>query len=71
MTMDELRGQVSTTDWPIFLRVDSKDIEVKSRDDLMVPTAGTLVCVYRAGAFEVIDTAHIATSRRDNAARRL
>jgi hypothetical protein len=69
MSIDELRRQVSTTAWPIFLRVDSKDVEVGSRDDLMIPTVGNLICVYQAGAFEVLDTNHIAAIRRDKSIR--
>jgi hypothetical protein len=36
----------------------------------MVPPAGNLICVYREGAFEVIDARHVATLRRVKAARR-
>ncbi len=68
--MDELRRQLATTHWPIVLRVDGKDIEVPSREELMVPPAGNLVCVYREGAFEVIDCRHIATLRRVKSTRR-
>ena len=64
MTMDELRRQLATTQWPVFLRVDGKDIPVRSADELMVPPAGNLICVYEEGAFEVIDPGHIATLRR-------
>jgi len=70
MTMDELRRQLATTQWPVFLRVDGKDIPVGSRDDVMVPAAGNLICVYQEGAFEVIDSRHIATLRRVKSARR-
>jgi len=70
MTMDELRRQLATTHWPITLRVDGKDIPVESPDELMVPPAGTLVCVYHRGAFEVIDCSHIATVRREKSAER-
>ena len=70
MTMDELRRQLATTEWPVVLRVDGKDVEVNARDDLMVPTAGNLICVYQGGAFEVIDSAHIATLRRVKSAQR-
>jgi hypothetical protein len=70
MTMDELRRQLATTQWPVYLRVDGKDIEVSSADDLMVPHAGNLICVYQDGAFEVIDCRHIATLRRVKSARR-
>jgi hypothetical protein len=70
MTMDELRRQLATMQWPVFLRVDGKDIRVNSADELMVPSAGNLICVYEEGAFEVIDSRHIATLRRVKAARR-
>ena len=68
MTMDELKRQLARTEWPIFLRVDGKDIQVGSPDELMVPPAGNLICVYQEGAFEVIDCGHIATMRRERAA---
>jgi hypothetical protein len=70
MTMDELRRQLATAHWPIVLRVDGKDIQVGSREELMVPPAGNLVCVYQEGAFKVIDARHIATLRRVKSARR-
>jgi hypothetical protein len=70
MTMDELRRQLATTEWPLFLRVDGKDIRVGSAEELMVPPAGNLICVYEEGAFEVIDSRHIATLRRVKSARR-
>lgn len=70
MTMDEVRRQLATTQWPVFLRVDGKDIQVGSPDDLMVPRAGNLICVYQDGAFEVIDCGHIATMRRVKSTRR-
>jgi hypothetical protein len=63
--MDELRRQVATTAWPVTIRVDGKDIEVPSRDELMVPPAGNLVCIYQHGAFEIVDVEHIATLRRE------
>ena len=68
--MDELRRQLATTQWPIVLRVDGKDIQVNSREELMVPPACSLVCVYQEGAFEVIDARHIATLRRVKSTRR-
>jgi hypothetical protein len=70
MTMDELRRQFATTQWPVFLRVDGKDIEIGSSDELMVPPAGNLICVYQEGAFEVIDSRHVSTLRRVRASRR-
>jgi hypothetical protein len=68
--MDELRRQLATIQWPISIRVDSKDITVSSREDLMIPSAGNLICVYQGGAFEVIDSGHIATLRREKSSRR-
>lgn len=70
MTMDELRRQLATTQYPVSLRIDGKDIPVHSRDELLVPPAGNLVCVYEEGAFEVIDVRHIATLRRVKSGRR-
>ncbi len=70
MTMGELRQQLAATQWPIFLRVDGKEIQVGSADELMVPPAGNLICVYEEGAFEVIDCRHIATLRRVKSTRR-
>ena len=73
--MDELRRQLKTTQWPLFLRVDGKDVRVKdvrvsSSDELMIPPAGNLVCAYEDGAFEIIDCAHIAILRRVKSTRR-
>lgn len=70
MTMDELRRQLTTTQWPLVLRVDGKDIQVDAPEDLMVPRAGNLTCVYQEGAFEVIDSGHIATLRRVTSGQR-
>lgn len=70
MTMDELRRQLGTTQFPVFLRVDGKEIQVGSADELMVPPAGNLICVYQDGAFEVIDCRHIATFRRVKTTRK-
>ena len=64
MKMDELRRQLATTQWPVILRVDGKDIAINSREELMVPSAGDLICVYLDGAFEVIDSEHVATLHR-------
>jgi hypothetical protein len=69
MTMDELRRQLATTQWPLVLRVDGKDVSVKSREELMVPPAGNLICVYGEGTFEVIDCQHIATLHRTRSGR--
>jgi hypothetical protein len=70
MTMDELRRQLATTQWPLVLRVDGKDIRVDSHEDVMIPRAGNFVCVYQQGAFEVIDSRHIATLKRMPSGRR-
>lgn len=70
MTMDELRRQLTTTEFPVFLRVDGKDIQVSLGENLMVPTAGNLICVYQDGSFEVIDCRHVATLRRVKSSRR-
>ena len=64
MSMDELRRQLAASNWPVILRVDGKDIAINSREELMVPPAGTLICVFREGAFEVIDCLHVATLQR-------
>src|SRR4029077_4692405 len=37
MTMNELRRQLKTTQWPLFLRVDGKDMRVGSRNQVMIP----------------------------------
>jgi hypothetical protein len=68
--MDELRRQLATTQFPVSLRVDGKEIQVGSREELMVPPAGNLICVYQEGAFEVVDCRHIATLRRVKSSRR-
>jgi hypothetical protein len=70
MTMDELRRQLATTQWPILLRMDGKDILVAAAEELVVPRAGNLICLYEEGAFEVIDSRHIATIRRSKSPRR-
>jgi hypothetical protein len=70
MTMDQLRRQLATTAWPVSLRVDGKEIQVNAAEELMVPPAGNLICVYQEGAFEVIDCRHIATTRRVKSPRR-
>ena len=64
MTTDDLRRQLATTQWPIVFRVDGRENHVGSAHELMVPRAGNLICVYEAGAFEVIDCRHITTLRR-------
>lgn len=70
MSMDEFRRQLATIQWPIILRVDGKEIAVASRDDLMVPVAGNLICVYDEGAFQVIDCRHVSILGRSKMARK-
>jgi hypothetical protein len=65
MTIDELRRQLATMKWPASLRVDGKEIQITSPGDLMIPSAGNLICVYDEGAFEVIDCGHVAMLRRE------
>jgi hypothetical protein len=65
MKMDKFRRVIETTQFPVLLRVDGKEIAVNSRDNLMLPNAGSLACVYLDGAFEIIDCKHISVVRRD------
>jgi len=67
MEMDELRRQIQTLDWPLLLRADGKEVAIDGPDELMVPRAGNLICVYRAGSFEVIDCRHVSVIRREKA----
>jgi hypothetical protein len=61
MTIDEIRRQLhSMTQWPVFLRVDGATIEVASMDQVALPTAGNLLCVFQNGAFIVLDCTHIS-----------
>jgi hypothetical protein len=66
--MDELRRQLATVQWPIILRVDGKEIAVASRDLLMLPPAGSLICIYDNGAFQVIDSEHVSILGRPKSA---
>jgi len=65
MKMDELRRQLQAIQWPLIMRVDGKEIAINSPGELMVPQAGTLICVYHDGAFEVIDCEHVSILRRE------
>ena len=69
MKMDEFRRQMQTTDWPVLLRVDGKEIAVNSREDVMVPSAGNLFCIFLDGAFEVIDCNHVSVICREKPGR--
>jgi hypothetical protein len=60
MTMDELRRQLETVQFPIILRVDGKELAVSRREDVMLPVAGTQICIYDQGAFRVIDCDHVS-----------
>ena len=64
MKMDELRRQLQTIQWPLLMRVDGKEIAINSPNELMVPQAGTLICVYHGGGFDVVDCEHISIIRR-------
>jgi hypothetical protein len=70
MTMDELRRQLATIEWPIILRVDGKEIAVSSRNLVMIPPAGNLICIYNDGAFQVIDCEHVSIIGRTKSARK-
>ena len=69
MRIDEFRRQIQTIEWPVVLRVDGKEIAIESPEELMVPKAGNLVCVYHQGAFDVIDCKHISIIRREKSTR--
>ncbi len=69
MKMGEFRRQMQTTDWPVVLRVDGKEVAVNSRDDVMVPSAGNLFCIFLDGAFEVVDCKHASVIRREKPGR--
>lgn len=69
MKMEELRRQIETMQWPVVLRVDGKEIAVDSREELMLPRAGNLICAFHGGAFEVIDCKHVSVIRREKSSR--
>jgi hypothetical protein len=70
MSMDEFRGQLETIQFPIILRVDGNEIAVSRRDNVMVPVAGALVCIYNQGAFQVVDCDHVSIIGRTVSARK-
>ena len=39
--------------------------QVATTEELQMPSAGNLICVYQHGAFEIINAEHIATLRRN------
>ena len=67
MTMVEFRRQIQMIDWPVVMRVDGQEIAINSREELMIPNAGNLICIYHGGAFQVIDCKHISIIRREKA----
>lgn len=67
MKMDEFRRQIQTIQWPVILRVDGREIAVNSREEVMTPPAGDLVCIYHGGAFDVIDCNHVSIIHREPA----
>jgi hypothetical protein len=69
MKMDEFRRQIETIQWPVLLRVDGKEVAVESRDQVMIPPAGNLICVYHGGAFDVIDCKHVSIISREKSSK--
>lgn len=56
MTIDEIRRQLhSISQWPVYLRVDGTTLEIPSLDQVALPTAGNRLCVFRNGAYVVLD----------------
>jgi hypothetical protein len=68
--MDEFRRQLETLQFPLIVRVDGKEIGVARREDVMVPVAGNLICIYDQGAFQVVDCEHVSVIGRTVAARK-
>lgn len=61
MTIDEIRRQLHSIDrWPVFLRVDGTTMAVASLDEVAIPTAGNLLCLFQNGAFVVVDCDHVS-----------
>lgn len=61
MTIDEIRRQLhSITQWPVYLRTDGTTLEIPSLDQVALPTAGNLLCVFQNGAYVVLDCTHIS-----------
>ena len=61
MTIDEIRRQLhSITHWPVYLRADGATLEIPSLDQVALPTAGNLLCVFQNGAYVVLDCAHVS-----------
>ncbi len=61
MSIDEIHRQLhSITQWPVYLRVDGTTMQVPSLDQVALPTAGNLLCVFQNGAFVVVDCHHVS-----------
>ena len=60
MSIDEIRRQLhSISEWPVYLRVDGKTLEIPSLDQVALPTAGNLLCVFQNRAYVVLDCGHV------------
>jgi hypothetical protein len=70
MKMDEFRRQMETIQWPVIFRVDGREIAVNAREEVMIPSAGELICIYHGGAFDVIDCNHLSIIHRGNQSSR-
>lgn len=61
MTIDEIRRQLhSISQWPVYLRVDGTTLELPSLDQVALPTAGSLLCIFQNGAYVVLDCNHVS-----------
>jgi len=61
MTIDGIRRQLhSITQGPVYLRADGTTLEIPSLDQVALPTAGNLLCVFQNGAYVVLDCAHVS-----------
>jgi hypothetical protein len=61
MTIDEIRRKLHCiTQWPVYLRADGTTLEVPSLDQVALPTAGNLLCVFQNGAYVVLDCNHVS-----------
>ncbi len=68
MTIDDVRRQIgSTAQWPITIRVDGRSFMVERSDDIMIPPAGNLICIYHGGAFHIVDWACISLILKETA----
>lgn len=61
MTIDEIRRQLhSIASWPVYLCADGTTLEIPSLDQVALPTAGNLLCVFQNGAYVVLDCTHVS-----------